>query len=47
MGTCAYPDVEALLPVVGQGDVGVELDGDALAVVAALSALCVSLHPPL
>ena len=33
-----YPDVEALLPVVGQRDVGVELDGDALAVVAALGA---------
>lgn len=38
MGTRSYPDVEALLPVVGQGDVGVELDGDALALVAALGA---------
>jgi hypothetical protein len=33
--TRTYPDVEALLPVVGQGDLRVELDGDSLAVVAA------------
>ena len=36
-----YPDVEALLPAVGQGDLGVELDGEALAVVAALVAVLV------
>jgi hypothetical protein len=41
-----YPDVEALLPVVGQSDVGVELDGDALAVVAALAAVAPAAASP-
>lgn len=40
-----YPDVEALLPVVGQRDFGVELDGDALAVVAALGAAAPGASP--
>ena len=40
-----YPDVEALLPVVGQRDFGVELDGDALAVVASLGAAAPGASP--